>query len=439
MSPARTSLDAWLAAKLGLGRQPRPADLAAWQLEQLNATLAHADQGSPFYRRRLASWDGRPLTSLAQLAELPFTTSDDLRQSHRAMLCLSQDDVARVVTLPTSGTTAPAKRVYFSAGDLETTIDFFQHGMATLTRPGQTVLIGLPGPTPDSVGDLLAQALARMGALGLVHGPLADPGAALELIQQERASCLVAIPMQALALARHPDAARARGLIKSALLTTDYVPRAVSAALRQAWGCEVFEHYGMTEMGLGGGVECGAHAGYHLRAADLLVEVVEPASGRPLPLGQEGELVFTTLTRRALPLIRYRSGDRARLLAGVCPCGSWLPRLEPIPGRLGGAADLGAGESLPLGLVDEALLALPGLLDYRARIEEEKGRRVLRLSLLPVQPPPADLTREATRALGMIPQVARALAGGGLVLAPPCLVTQGWISRGTAKRAFDTD
>jgi len=71
-----------------------------------------------------------------------------------------------------------------------------------------------------------------------------------------------------------------RGLIRSVLLSTDYVPESVVAELQDVWGCSVYQHYGMTEMGYGGEIDCDAHDGYHLREADLLVEIIDPATAR---------------------------------------------------------------------------------------------------------------------------------------------------------------
>ena len=97
----------------------------------------------------------------------------------------------------------------------------------------------------------------------------------------------------------------------------------------------------MTEMGYGGGVECDAHDEYHLREADLFVEIVDPESGSPMPDGVSGEVVFTTLIRRAMPLIRYWTGDTARYLTRPRPCGTTLRRLSRIQGRLANTASLG--------------------------------------------------------------------------------------------------
>ena len=114
------------------------------------------------------------------------------------------------------------------------------------------------------------------------------------------------------------------------LLSADNVPDAISNELRRIWGCEVFTHYGMTEMGFGGGVECEARNGYHLREADLYIEIVDPETGRSVSQGDPGEVVFTTLTRRGMPLIRYRTGDVSRFVPGPCPCGTVLKTLARV-------------------------------------------------------------------------------------------------------------
>ena len=124
----------------------------------------------------------------------------------------------------------------------------------------------------------------------------------------------------------------------------------VRRRLEGALGCRVYDHYGSTEMGYGGALACGQGPGLHLREADLYFEVVDPATGRPLPEGAFGELVFTTLTRRGMPLVRYRTGDLTRFLPGACPCGCPLRRIAP-PVRWGGhpAAPDGPAACSPFG------------------------------------------------------------------------------------------
>jgi phenylacetate-coenzyme A ligase PaaK-like adenylate-forming protein len=127
----------------------------------------------------------------------------------------------------------------------------------------------------------------------------------------------------------------------------------------------------MTEMGLGGGVECQARRGYHLREADLYLEVVDPTDGRTVPEGEYGEVVFTTLTRRGMPLIRYRTGDISRFIPGDCPCGTVLRTLETVRSRVGNKVDLGDGHCLTMADLDEALFTIDGVWNFTASLGRE--------------------------------------------------------------------
>jgi len=361
----RTPLDAWIARKIGHANQSlNRADLDAYQLEALRSTLNLARSKSRFYARHLASAPAE-LATLADLSRLPFTTADDLRTNPLHFVCVSQDDIQRVVTLDSSGTTGSPKRLYFTKDDQALTLDFFQVGMSTFTNPGDRVLILLPGQTPGSVGDLLATALGRLGATAIKHGPVSDPQSTLEVIRREAINVLVGVPVHLLAVARQPGANSLR--LKSVLFATDHAPDSIRAVLERTWGCTAFDHYGMTEMGLGGGVECEAQRGYHLREADMRIEIVDPATGVVLPDGEYGEVVFTTLTRRGEPLIRYRTGDISRFIPGPCPCGTVLKTLERVTHRFRGRVPIG-NSTLTIADLDRVLFAIDAVVNYSASI-----------------------------------------------------------------------
>lgn len=95
-----------------------------------------------------------------------------------------------------------------------------------------------------------------------------------------------------------------------------------------------FDHWGMTETGYGGAVECSGHQGCHIRELDLHIEIIDPVTTEPLSDGQWGEIVVTTLTRTGQVLIRYRTQDISRIIPGPCPCGSVIRRLDTIAGRI---------------------------------------------------------------------------------------------------------
>lgn len=340
---AQTPLDAWVKSRIGLPdqRELTRQALAAYQLERLRITLDYAMRHSPFYRRHFAAHAVESLQSLSDLAQWPLTTADDLRKDPLSFLCISQGAVERVVTLtPRSSPKAPI-RLYFSAADLELAVDFFHHGFATAVAPGQRMLVLMPCRSPYSVGDLLSRGLTRLSVHAVAHGPMQSPRAAVEAILQNRIDCLVGVPSEIAALSQYPGRKHIpSGQIKSIWLGTQNTRRWVAGDIGRAWGCQVFQHYGAAEMCPGGGVQCRVRDGFHLREADLFIEIVDPDTAKPAADGTCGEVVVTTLTREAMPLVRYRTGHRAAVMAVSCPCGTVLRRLENVNGRIAGEVTL---------------------------------------------------------------------------------------------------
>ncbi|HHW45177.1 MAG TPA: phenylacetate--CoA ligase family protein [Desulfotomaculum sp.] len=418
----KTPLEAWALQKMG-GNPGKAGSLTralieSYQLQKLRETLALARDRSPFYRRLLSNYPAERVKSLRDLRELPFTTERDLGRNPLLFLCVSQDRISRVVTLHSSGTTGLPKRVFFTPGDQELIRDFFHHGMSTLVRPGDTVLILLPGRLPGSVGDLLVEALGRMQARGIPHGFVRDPRETLEIMAREKVDALVGIPTQVLALARwrFPGQKEPPLRVKNVLLTTDHVPRVIVDDLERTWDCRVFNHYGMTEMGLGGGVECEARAGYHLREADLFFEIVDPVTGEIVSEGEEGEVVFTTLTRRGMPLIRYRTGDLARFIPGPCPCGSGLKRMAPVKDRVEGRILLSGGGLLSMSVLDETLFKINGLVNFQAVVYSKGGTDCLEVRFQTAPWAGDEVPELVKRALLSLPVIAENLCKGTLTL-----------------------
>ena len=432
LTAPRTPLDEWTAGLVGTSRLTRSA-LDGWQLDRLNQVVAWARDRSPFYRRLYAGLPSAPLASLADVADLPFVTEADVREHGLDMLCVSQGDVARVVTLPTSGTTGPPKRVWFTDADLELTVAFFHHGMKDVLGPGKRLLVLMPSEQPGTVGALLRIAMERLDVETIVYGFVDRAEAVCRVIEERGVDCLVGVPGQVLALSRS-DAGRAiaPGRVKSVLLSGDHVSRSMREAIQAVWGCALFEHYGSTEIGLGGAVQCRAFAGKHIREADLLFEVVDPASGCPLPDGDEGELVVTTLTREGMPFVRYRTGDLARIGPDPCPCGSTLRCLDRVRGRSADLVDLPGAGILAMADLDEALYGLPWLTGFSAADVGEGGSRRLVLEVVVSAEAPADADREARARVACLPVIARA----GLVV-EATVAAQTEIAGRAAKRRIE--
>jgi phenylacetate-coenzyme A ligase PaaK-like adenylate-forming protein len=413
--PRKTPLESWIAGKIGLssGELTR-RKVAEYQLDKLRETIRWVRTQSPFYARHLSAFSETQVTSLDDFRRLPLTDASDLRENGLRLLCVSLGDINRVVTLDSSGTSGDPKRVFFTAEDQQLTVDFFQAGMSTLVNPGESVLIALPGNRQGTVGDLLATALRRLGARPIAHGLVSDPAATVEIMKREQVECVVGVPIQILSLVRcgGPFADVPSRHLKRVLLCSDHVADSVACEIKKVWDCEVFEHYGMTEMGLGGGVDCEAHSGYHLREADLYFEVVDVNTGAPAAAGQLGEIVFTTLTRRGMPFVRYRTGDISRFLPERCPCGTVLQRLDRVRMRKGGRVRVGPDSEITMATLDEALFGVQRLKEFTATVVHGRPSTLIVTAVAFRQ----DDLRQATvhEALDRVPAIHSAEQSGDL-------------------------
>jgi phenylacetate-coenzyme A ligase PaaK-like adenylate-forming protein len=311
----------------------------------LRAQLDYAAGHSPYYRAALGPF--LPLSGADALRQLPFLTERELRAQGNRLVCVSAAEVARIVSLRSSGTVDAPKRLRFTRGDLQRTVDFFREGMQWLCGPGDRVGVFFPCAAPDGIGDLLCRALAAFGARPAAFGPVSDAAEAAARVRETAPDVLVGMPWQLRALALFLPALRP----KAVLLSADYVPETLRRFLAARWQTEVVTHYGMTESGYGLAVQHPGVPGMYVRRSDFYLEIVDPASGAPLPYGTVGELVLTTLRREAMPLIRYRTGDLAVL--------SDQKKIARVPGRLGFADEFYR--------LQERLAPLPWLLDYVER------------------------------------------------------------------------
>ena len=355
-----TTLDQWIAKKIGVDKITQ-TELRNYQLRQIQRIVNYAAANSKFYRQLYEKTATADL-SWQDFAKLPFTCAEDIQNHGSRMVCVEQERVSRIVTLQTSGTTGKPKRIYFTEADQELTIDFFDNGMQTLTQRGDNVLILLPAQTPGCVGDLLRQGLERFGAVAHPYGLPKNFDDALTYMVENNIDSVVANPQQMLAIGQ---LAREKNLninLRSILLSTDFVADSLMKQLAEIFNTEVYEHYGITEAGLGAGVSCAAIEGYHMRDADLYFEIINPETGENLPDGSWGEVVFTTLTREAMPLIRYRTGDYGRFLTEPCPCGTALKRMDKVYHRLD-------SQNFKITDFDEALFAIRGVFNYDLQID----------------------------------------------------------------------
>lgn len=314
------------------------------QLKKLNGLLRREQERGGFY-----SHLPECLASLDELASLPFTTDEELAHNAASMLLVSQADIQRVLSDATSGTSGAAKRVFYTASDCERTVELFMAGLGELVFSGSVTMICMPFSGSYGLGELIAEAIRRLGAKPLKIGTGKTYGELKEILGREKPDTFVGMPVQLLSMLRYCG----RGSLRRALVSADACPETVMDECEHILGSRLFPHYGSREMALGGAITCPAHEGMHLRENHVIAEIIDSA-GNVLPKGEVGELVITTIGMDAIPLIRYRTGDYTRILPEKCLCGSPVLRLDSIT-----RADRRMSE------LDSTMFGLHGLIDYR--------------------------------------------------------------------------
>ena len=408
----QTPVDALTASGLALFVPLERKELERAQMKELRRTLSYARKNSSFYKNSFSHLDMNSLVEITDLVKLPLISSADVVERGHQLLCVSQSEVARVITMDTSGSTGKPKRFFFTGDDLAATSRFFLHGMTSLVDKTDRVLVLLPFEAEASVGELLIAALLRGEIAAEGHWPPVDALQISQLIIEKKITSLVGLPQQLLAL----SGAVPYGQIKSMLLCSDYAPVVLRKRIEQNCGCETFLHYGATESGLGGAVECSVHDGVHIREADLLIEIIDPDTKKQLPDGAVGEIVLTTLGRQAMPLIRYRTGDSGSLTRGRCKCGGVTARLGTLYGRLQGCT-LSDGVILTSQAMDDLLFQVAGLLDYRLTLEHNGLDRLAIEYLADSRDSRIEtVERDMYRLLRNMPEISKLLESGDLLL-----------------------
>jgi phenylacetate-CoA ligase len=359
-----------------------------FQLFKLRKTLNHAYHESVFYQELFHEHGINPsdVKSLSDLSKIPFTTPANLAEVPYKLLSVSLTKIGRVFTRVTSGTSSQPKKVFFTGNDLEIITDGMAAIMNTalsssgLAAQGCVIQIFLANGTPVSQVNLVAKGVEKMGSLPVVGDITADTEEQIEAIKGARPVMLMGSAFRIYRITQ--EARQSHDLakigVKIIFITSEYLSPSMRRNLGDFWKAEVYHHYGMTEAGLAAAIECQAHDGFHFNEADFLFEVVDPATGEVLKEDKEGELVFTTLSREGMPLIRYRTGDISRLIRDPCKCGaSTLSRIGVITKRVGLIAKIGQGKQIYPALFDDVLYAFPNLIDYQVFLAKEGDKDCL--------------------------------------------------------------
>ena len=359
------------------------------QLQRLQDTIRWAIEHVPFHRDRLG---GATVRRLADLASLPFVRKTDLREQYPfGLLAVPRREVARIHA--SSGTKGKPTVAAYTAADL----DLWREVMArALTAAG------------TRRGDLLHIAFGYglfTGGLGFHDGaervgmtvvPVSSGNTARHhlLLQDFKPDVIAATPSFALHLAETlaEQGGKPRDLgLRVGIFGAEPWTDGIRIAIERAFGLSAFDIYGLSEI-IGPGVagECEARDGLHIADDHFLPEIIDPASGTVLPPGREGELVFTTVTKRAMPLVRYRTGDITTLTVEPCRCGRTSARMARVKGRSDDMLIV-KGVNLYPSEVERTLLAVEDLAPHY-QLVVDRGATLARLEVQ-VEPAPELIAR----------------------------------------------
>jgi phenylacetate-CoA ligase len=351
--------------------------LAALQLKRLRQTVKNAYENVPLHRRRMRKLGMEPgdVRSLADLAHLPFTIKGDLRDHYPfGMFARPRAKVARLHA--SSGTTGKPTVVGYTLKDLDTWAGLMARSMACAgARPGDVI------HNAYGYGLFTGGLGAHYGAekLGATVVPMSGGSTERQivLIKDFGARVLCATPSYALAIA---EVAEKEGvdLRKSKLRIGLFGAEPWSEAMRNEvqirLGIKAVDIYGLSEI-MGPGVACECEekqAGLHGWEDHFIFEIIDPESGKPLPEGQQGELVITTLTKEALPMLRYRTRDVTRVTTERCECGRSHLRIRRITGRNDDMLII-RGVNVYPSQIEAVLVSMPEIAPHYQLVVERRG------------------------------------------------------------------
>jgi len=317
---------------------PEREEIEQLQLERLQSTLNRALRSVPFHRNRFreAGIDPSEMERIADIRRIPFIERKHLGENYPySLFAVPLRDIVRIHTAP--GTSLNPTVSGYTCQDLKQWREMVAFALQTA------------GVTADDILQIsLDPGLANWGrdykdgAEALEASVVPNTALSIEkqlmVLRDYKISVLITTPSVAMLLA---EQSFANGLnptelsLKTLILVGEPVTEDIRRLLEEKLYVTVWVHYGLSEIpGPAIAFECGHHEGLHVHDEQFLVEIVEPQTGNPLPEGEPGELILTTLATRAFPLVRFRTGDRARIYRETCPCGSNRARIQWYPDRV---------------------------------------------------------------------------------------------------------
>ena len=351
-------------------------DLEALQLERLNALLARVYANVPTYRTKFDEAGVAPIVSgLEGLADLPFTVKDDLREAYPyGMFAVPQSEIVRVHS--SSGTTGQITVVGYTAADISNWADLMARTIASA------------GGTADDVVQIAYGYGLFTGGLGAHYGaerlgataiPISGGNTKrqVQVLKDFGTTILACTPSYALLIG---ETAAEMGIdirdlpLKAGIFGAEPWSESMRTQIEEILGLKAIDIYGLSEvMGPGVAAECTEQHGLHVNEDHFIIEILDPETLRPVPDGEQGEVVFTTITKQGIPLVRYRTRDISRIVTGDCACGRTFRRMERITGRTDDMLII-RGVNVYPSQIEQVLVGIPGVAPHYQVVLSKRGQ-----------------------------------------------------------------
>ncbi len=343
------------------------SDLELLQLERLRAVVRRVYDRVPFYHELFVrnSLSPSEIKTLDDLRRLPFTSKTDFRDNYPlGLLAVPKDQIARLHA--SSGTTGKQIVGAYTRHDLDTWAEIIAEGLVMSGVAKSDVIQNAQGYGLFTGGLGFHHGAERLGA-AVIPVSTGNSKRQLTLLQDLGTTVLLCTPSYALILV---EAAKDLGVdfkntrLRMVLCGAEPWSEQMRHEIEEAMGVPALDNYGLTEvMGPGVSFECSRQSGLHVAEEHFLVEIVDPVTGNALPYGEQGELVITTLTKEALPVIRFRTHDITSLNPEQCECGRSSIRMARIAGRSDDMLVVKGVNVFP-SQIESALLRVDGILPH---------------------------------------------------------------------------
>lgn len=350
------------------------------QLDLVNRQIERLRASNNFYGKRLKEAGITGVSSAEDFLSLPFSQKQDLRDAYPlGLAAVPEKKVVRIRS--SSGTTGTPVIVPYTAKDVDDWAEQFKrcYEFAGVTNRDRIQIT--PGYGLWTAGIGFQAWVERLGATAIPMGP-SNTEKQLQFMVDLQSTVICAISSYALLLAEQVEKRGLRDKIalKHGVIGSERWGAKIRQRIMDGLGIDCYDIYGLTEVyGPGIGISCKHNCGMHIWDDYVYVEIVNPATGAPVPDGEWGEICLTTLVKEGAPLIRFRTHDLTRIIPGECPCGSRYPRIDTIQGRSDDMFKTHGVNVFPR-QIEEVLALYPQLSsEYQIRLSHLEGCDTMRI------------------------------------------------------------